>query len=80
MKNIRSVLCYHVIDSESIDMVKTTAKQKRVTNKVRLAKAKIAYENIMQEIQPFIKKRPISYPSTAGQWKTLSLENSIESD
>jgi hypothetical protein len=57
-------------------MIKIKTKQKRTTGNVRISRAKKNYETMMQEIKPFIKKRPVSYPSTMGQWKTLSYDDS----
>ncbi len=68
------------VNDEGIDMINTKTKLKKTVGYKRIAKSKKNYETIMQEIQPFIKKRPISYPSTMGQWKTLSYDENNESD
>lgn len=52
------------------------SKVRKVTPKAKakIKEAQKGFDTILEEVKPFIKKRPILYPSTSGHWKVLSYE------
>lgn len=61
----------------SVDSKKrpTTARTARVSRgRARIKKAEASYKKIMQEVEPFIRKRKTSQHSTAGKWQVLGHE------
>ena len=52
------------------------SKVRKVTprDRAKIKEAQKGLDAILEEVKPFIKKRPTLYPSTSGQWKVLSYE------
>lgn len=42
--------------------------------KEKIKKAEVSYRKLMEEVEPFIRKRKSLQYSTAGKWKVLSHE------
>ncbi len=52
------------------------SKVRKITprDRAKIKEAQKDFEATLEEIEPFIKKRPTLHPSTSGQWKVLSYE------
>lgn len=61
-----------VKSSRKVNITKTIKKSYR--GETKLKEAEVSYRKMLEEIEPFIKKRETTQYSTAGKWKVLSCE------
>lgn len=54
--------------------MKNKVRKITLKDRVKIKEAQKDFNIILEEVKPFIKKRPTLHPSTSGHWKVLSYE------